>query len=172
MPQRQATTENGFKLREGCTDQSSRSRRCGSSRQRGFTLIELMIAVAVVAILAAVALPSYSDYVKRGRITEAVSALADMRVKMEQYFQDNRNYTGACAAGTIAPIPTATTSFNFGCEKTAASYLVTATGQGTMANFVYTLETDGTRRTTGLPTGWNGASATSTCWVLRKDGSC
>ena len=65
----------------------------------GFTLIELMIAVVVVAILTAIALPSYQEYVTRGKITEATSNLADMRVKLEQFFQDNRTYVGACAAG-------------------------------------------------------------------------
>ena len=55
-------------------------------RSRGFTLIELMIAVAIVAILAAIAIPSYSEYIRRSRITEAISALSGMRVKMEQFF--------------------------------------------------------------------------------------
>ena len=59
----------------------------------GFTLIEVMITVAIVAILGAIAVPSYNEYVQRARITEATSALSDMRNKMEQYFQDNRTWT-------------------------------------------------------------------------------
>ena len=67
---------------------------------RGFTLIEVMITVAVVAILAAVALPQYRDYVTRGRIPEATSRLATLQVQAEQYFQDNRTYVGAPACAT------------------------------------------------------------------------
>ena len=58
----------------------------------GFTLIEVMITVAVVAILAAVALPNYFDYITRSRIVEAKTNLADMRTRLEQYFLDNRAY--------------------------------------------------------------------------------
>ncbi len=68
--------------------------------QRGFTLIELMIIVAIVSILAAVALPAYGDYVRRGQLPEAFAGMSDLRVKMEQYYQDNRNYGtngGNCA---------------------------------------------------------------------------
>lgn len=56
-----------------------------------------MVAVAIVAILAGTALPAYTDYVRRGQLPDAFSALADYRVKMEQYYQDRRNYgTAAC----------------------------------------------------------------------------
>lgn len=62
-------------------------------KQYGFTLIELMIAVAIVGILAAVALPNYTEYVKRASRAEAVAALLDAANKEEQYFVDNREYT-------------------------------------------------------------------------------
>ena len=60
--------------------------------QSGMTLMELMVAVAIVGILGAVAIPQYRDYVRRGQMTEGISALADYRVKMEQYYQDYRRY--------------------------------------------------------------------------------
>ena len=60
----------------------------------GFTLIEVMITVAVVAILAAVAMPQYFDYVTRSRLVEAKTNLVDMRTRLEQFFLDNRAYPG------------------------------------------------------------------------------
>jgi type IV pilus assembly protein PilE len=126
---------------------------------RGFTLIELMIAVAVVAILASVALPSYTDYVRRGNIPEATSALGQGRIAMEQWFQDNRTYEGAACPG-------AGRNFTFACNTTATTFLITATGTGSMAGFSYTINHTNAR-TSATPWG-NGA----TCWVGRKGDSC
>ena len=136
---------------------------------KGFTLIELMIVVAVVAILSAIAVPRYNDYVTRSKIAEAVANLSDMRVKMEQYFLDNRTYVGACAAGTVAPVPTGK-YFTYGCSNlSGTTYTVTATGAAGMAGFVYTIDQSNTRTTVGAPTGWVAATG---CWTLKKDGSC
>src|SRR5260221_386939 len=71
------------------------------SRQQGFTLIELMIVVVLIAVLASIALPQYTNYVKRGKAMEATSQLADMRVKLEQWYQDNRTWA---AVGITIPI--------------------------------------------------------------------
>jgi type IV pilus assembly protein PilE len=139
--------------------------------QRGFTLIEVMIVVAIVGILAAMALPAYNDYVRRGKIANATSVLSMMRVQMEQYFQDNRTYVGACAAGTVAPSPASNQDFSFACSNLGAStYTVTATGSSApMSGFVYTIDQNNSRATTGTG-GWGKTS--TTCWIQKSDGSC
>ena len=61
--------------------------------KNGFTLIELMIAVAIVGILAAIALPSYQQYVTKSRRTEAIAALHAIIVGLEKYYFNNHSYT-------------------------------------------------------------------------------
>lgn len=138
----------------------------------GFTLVELMIAVIIVGILAAIVIPTYSDYVRRGKIAEATSQLASMAVKLEQYFQDNRTYAGACAVGTTAPLPTGTQYFTISCPTLSSStFLVQATGvaaQG-MGGFTYTIAPNNVKATASVPSGW---TANAACWVSRPDGSC
>ena len=143
-------------------------------QQKGVTLIELMVTLAIVAILAKMAMPAYNDYVKRSKIPQATNNLATMRVKLEQYFQDNRTYVGACANGTIAPLPVADT-FTYSCPTlTATAYTVQALGNGSMSGFIYTINESNDKRTTGVPTGWGSASPSSpiACWVRNKGGAC
>lgn len=169
-------------LQSRCTRRRPSAADLGAPRRvRGFTLIEVMITVAVVAILAAVALPSYSDYVTRSKIIEATSGLSDMRVRLEQYFLDSRQYPTACAApaagappATQIYLPGSTKYFTFTCALTATTYTVTATGKAAtgMSGFVYTVDEANNRKTTGLPGGWTGAGAGSTCWIAKKSGDC
>jgi type IV pilus assembly protein PilE len=138
----------------------------------GMTLIELMIVVAIAGILAAVGYPMYADYVIRGRLTEAFSTLGAQGVRMEQFFQDQRTYAGACATGTVAPPMTDTAYFTYTCPTlSATAYTLTATGAGSMAGFTYTLNQANAQVTTSLPSSWTLPSP-STCWVRSKDGSC
>lgn len=133
-------------------------------RQTGFTLIELMIVVAIVAILASVALPSYQDYVKRGNIPEATASLSQWRTNMEQWYQDSRDYTTNPKCGTV-------TGKNFdttvGCTS-QNTYLLTATGKNSMAGFVYTVDQTGAKTSSISDWGVSGA----TCWITRKGDTC
>jgi type IV pilus assembly protein PilE len=127
--------------------------------QRGFTLIEVMIVVAIIAILASVAFPSYQDYVTRAKLTEAMSGLSDGRIRMEQFFQDNRTYDAG-------PCPSNTDDFTYACIDDATTFLITATGTGNLSAFSYTINESNTK-TSDTP--WGDSAA---CWVLKKGGSC
>ncbi|HEX7648587.1 MAG TPA: type IV pilin protein [Noviherbaspirillum sp.] len=131
-------------------------------------MIELMVTVAIVAILAAIAVPSYQEYVTRGKIPDATSTLASKRVQMEQYFQDNHTYADAPACTSDS---STSRYFTFDCSVagTATAYTLRATGSGTMAGFVYTIDQDNNKVTTSVPSGW---TSNNSCWVTKKDGSC
>ncbi|MEP7208792.1 MAG: type IV pilin protein [Casimicrobiaceae bacterium] len=140
--------------------------------ERGFTLIEVMVVVAIIGILATIAFPAYSDYIQRSRITEATTRLADFRVRMEQFFLDNRTYANGAACGVPDPAVNAADSFAVTCAPGANNtYTATATGTavGNMQAFAYTINQTGTKATTSLPGTW---TSTAGCWVVRKDGSC
>lgn len=155
--------------------------------KQGFTLIELMITVAIIAILAAIAVPSYTDYVTRSKFTEAHGQLADLRVKMEQYYMDNRRYSTTTGGGTCGipggntPTTPGTKYFTFTCASTAANaagdqqYTLTAAGnagQG-LDGIAFTLNHANARATTvsGLMA-TKGYAANTTCWVLKKPSQC
>ena len=92
-------------------------------RFAGFTLIEVMVVVAIVGILATVGYPAYTDYLRRGKIAEAVSTLAEARAKLEQYFLDNRTYVGADGATSPATRPCSTAgkkNFTYACANLGA----------------------------------------------------
>jgi type IV pilus assembly protein PilE len=133
-------------------------------------MIEVMIVVAIVAILAAIALPNYADYVKRGKIIEATSALSDLRTRYEQFFLDNRTYVGGCVI--IKPVVNTARAFDIDCSNESVStYTGTATGKAGegMGNFAYTINQNNQKASTITESGW---SASANCWTIRKDGSC
>ncbi|MGB8337675.1 MAG: prepilin-type N-terminal cleavage/methylation domain-containing protein [Burkholderiales bacterium] len=157
------------------------------NKTSGFTLIELMVVIAIIGVLAAIAIPAYSDYVMRSRTTEATSTLSDLRVRMEQYFQDYRDFgTGACGKNgvptQVVVFPTTavtsvprTNDFNFSCTIQAApvGYRIVATGVNRMNGFVYDIDGQNLRRTViagPAPTKWQ--TALQNCWITGPGSTC
>lgn len=71
-------------------------------KQKGFTLVELMITVLIVGILASFAIPSYREYIRKSKRAEARTALMQASMNMERYFSSNNIYSGA-TVGTVIP---------------------------------------------------------------------
>jgi type IV pilus assembly protein PilE len=146
-------------------------------QQRGFTLIELMIVVAVIGILGAIAIPAYRDYVTRGKLTDAHSVLSGTRVRMEQYYQDNKSYPAWCGGAASLPAftaPASTRYFSFTCAAGATAgqtYNLDAAGiaSGGTSGFTFRINEQAARSTVAVPTGW---TSSTTCWVTKKNGTC
>lgn len=147
-----------------------------TGKARGFTLLEVLITVAIVGILAAIAVPIYTDSIKRGRLVDATVRLGDYRSQIEKWFLDNRTYQAVPTAGTTCgiapPTPAAKDPFQLDCvANNATTYTITATGRpagGMEAAFVYSVDQANQRSSTG-PSGWAGNAS---CWAVRKDGTC
>jgi len=136
-------------------------------RDTGFSLIELMTVVAIVAVIAAFALPAYQDYVLRGKITEATSGLSELRLRAEKRFADNRSYAGTATTVTGARY------FAFTCPTLSATAFtcqaagITAQGMGA---FLYTINQDNTKAST--ITGLSGWNSSGSCWITKKGETC
>lgn len=131
------------------------------ANNKGFTLVELMIVIAIIGILAGVAIPGYTSYMARGKIIEAGIGLSAFRTSMEQYYQDQRTYAASgtptvCGVNIMSSVQA--TYFTYGCVVTAAtattsqSYIAIASsvagkGLGLAADYVYTID-DGNLKTT------------------------
>lgn len=146
----------------------------GTSRKgAGFTLIEVMITVAIIGILAAIAIPTYDSYIRRGKAQEAMSDLATMRVKMEQYYQDNRSYLNYVDAncGRAGAAILSSKYFTYACateDDKPNEYLITATGaanQG-MGGYIYTINQNNVKTSTIPP------NASVNCWVSKSGEPC
>lgn len=147
------------------------------ARATGFTLIEVMIVVAIIAILASVAMPAYTDYVRRGATQEAFTTLADLRIRLEQHYQDNRAYGPTAATtcrneGNNALTISGNKYFDIDCttSNSGQNYTLTATGKtgSVVAGYEYTLNDTGAKGTTQ----YAGQTVTSSCWALKSASDC
>ena len=140
-----------------------------NTKQNGFTLIELMIVVAIIGTLASIAIPAYSDYVKKGKASEAPSVLADLRIKMEQCFQDTRDYSNAACDAFCSPASGAV-NFTYSCTaRNATSYTIAAAGVSAkdMSGFSYSIDQNNLKTSK-----YDGGSEVTGCWLTNKSGSC
>lgn len=142
------------------------------SLSHGFTLIELMITVAVIGVLAAIGYPSYTEFVHRGKIVEGLGELSALRVRLEQYYQDNRNYgSTAAACGVVMPSkPTFAFTCTWGASATSQSFVATATGlaSGGMSGFTFTVNEVNAQATSNFA----GSAVTATCWMKKRGETC
>jgi len=145
---------------------------------QGFTLIELMIVVAVIGILAAVAVPQYNQYILKSKLAEARAELSDARVRMERYFQDNRRYNDGADCGVEIDNFGEKRYFGYVCavidadgDNWAEGYTVTATGIAAMgtAGFEFTINERNQKVTTSVPADW---TINANCWVTGPGGGC
>ena len=142
----------------------------------GFTLIELMVTVAIAAILASISYPSYAEHVLRSKLVDPVNTLSAMRALMEQYYQDNRTYSNASTT-IVSPcdstkLPTLK-DFAISCSIATAgdSYTITATGISgrPTAEFVYSIDNNNTKSST-VSSQWGGQ--TYSCWIMKRGDTC
>ena len=139
-----------------------------TSIKRGFTLVELAVVMAVLAILAAIGVPNYSRYVTRKNLAEAGSALANYRVQREKFDQDTRTYATGTGCGSMPPANL--DGFSVSCSVAAGGqgFLATATGTGALTGVVYTIDQANTRSTAAIPTHWGRLPSDAVSrWVTR-----
>jgi len=142
----------------------------GSRKIVGFSLIELMIALVIASLLAAVALPAYRDHMIRGAIPQATGGLSLFAMRMEEYYQDHRTYANGTNCGASTPV---SEKFSFSCVTASAvqSYALTAVGiSGDLTSFSYTLDQVGVAQTVALPTTWGRVPVN--CWIIKKNATC
>jgi type IV pilus assembly protein PilE len=127
----------------------------------GFTLLELMIVVVIIAILVAIAVPTYRQYVLRGHRTDATRTLQDLSSRQENYYFSNNRYTTTLAdLGATSSI--AGPYFTVGIASASTTdYVVQATAVGSQAQdagcLTFDLHRSGQRESTG-------SAPVATCW--------
>jgi len=138
---------------------------CRRAAARGFTMIEVLIVVAIIAILAAVAMPSYSAYLQRSKVPAGLDALQSYFTRMEQRFQDTGSYKKTAAGVDSCAIdpPSPVANYTVTCTLNGTGYTATATGSGALSGYTYTINSAGTRTTSAHPKG----APAGNCWSIK-----
>ena len=143
---------------------------------KGFTLIELMITVAIVAILATIAYPNYRNYVIRGQLVDATNGLASLRANMERYFQDNRTYVPTVPFPNPCSADSTIGKFTIQCvtsDGPPPTFAATATGiaGSNVDGFVFTVNQSDVETTTVAAPAPSAFQSCANAWVT-KTGGC
>ena len=152
-----------------------------SRETHGLTLIELMVTLAIIAVLAGVVIPSYTAYSTRGKVSSGTAQLASLRLALEQNLQqfgsykadptDDTTTVNNCAGFASVTDP----MFDLSCNAaTHTSFLITASnkagqGMGDAGDYQYTIDQDGNKKTTFY--GGSDLDPDLDCWKLGS-GSC
>ncbi len=125
-------------------------------------MIEILVAVLIIGILAAIAMPQYSEYVLKGKLAEGMSLLSDLQIRQEQYYQDNRTYANGMTPRAAGQIFTNTScAYRGGDTQT-----YTCTAIASSIGYTYTVTESGAKTTTP-PSG-----PAVNCWLRSGGGSC
>ena len=141
---------------------------------RGFSLVELMVVIAIMGVLAAIVVPNYSEHIKRGKLTDAVNELAQLRLAMERAFQNTGTYAGTGTDPCAVSMPTGK-YFTFTCTSASSppTYTLTAKnigsqGLGAAESYKYTINEGGVMQTAAYA-GTTFDTPKSCWWIHQND---
>lgn len=159
-------------------------RRTAQLRHRdrsGFTLLELLFTLIVLGVLAAIAMPSFSEVTVRGKLREAPIAFSEILANMQKFYLVNKSFRAAAGAcGVAMPTSPRVSYFTYRCAAApdGMSFTVTATSTASVGAapgagaYVYTLSWDGNRQSKSTLVFAGTAVTDKPCWMLYATSGC